>query len=318
MRITIPGVLVGHHSDHEARTGCTVLRLPEGAVASGEVRGGAPATREFALLDPSRAVERLDAVVLSGGSAFGLRAAEGVVDRLEAQGIGFATEHGPVPIVVAMALYDLGVGRADVRPEASHGAAAFDAATQRPETGQVGAGTGATTGKWRGGDPQPGGLGMAVTKGAGFEVLAVVAVNAAGDIRDGTAEAEVDAGVFSWPDPPVFAGRAAADNPSPEPGHGSLNTVIGVVVTDAAFDKAACHVLAQGAHDGLARAVSPPHSRRDGDAFVAASTASAQRAVPLDEVRFHAVCAVEQAIRNSVACAIRDRAQGGSGSGERP
>lgn len=287
MRISIPGVLVGHHSDLEARTGCTVLRLPEGTVASGEVRGGAPATREFALLDPSRAVDRLDAVVLSGGSAFGLCAADGVVDRLEAQGVGYETEFGPVPIVVAMSLYDLGVGRSDVRPDAAAGAAAFDSASDRPETGPVGAGCGATTGKWRAGTaPQPGGLGAAAVRGSGFEVVALVAVNAAGDIRDGRAEAEVAAGAFSWPQPAIFGG--------------SPNTVIGVVVTDAALDKAACHLVAQGAHDGLARAVSPPHTRRDGDAFVAAATGSASRSVELDEVRFCAVCAVEQAIRSSV------------------
>lgn len=291
--IGIDGVLVGHYSDLDARTGCTVLRLPSGTVASGEIRGGAPATREFALLDPTATVDRVDAVVLSGGSAFGLRAADGVVDRLEAQGIGYETRFGPVPIVVGMSLYDLGSGRADVRPDAAAGAAAFDAATAEILTGPVGAGTGAATGKWRGGrEPRPGGLGVAVLKGPGFEVLAVVAVNSAGDIRDGRAEAEAEAGEFAWPETPGFL-----ETPGTVSG---MSTVIGAVVTDAAFDKAACFVLAQGAHDGLARAISPPHTRSDGDAFVAASSGSAGCSAGIDEVRFYTVCAVERAIRSSV------------------
>ena len=156
------GVEVGHWTDPDARTGCTVVVLPEATVASGEVRGGAPATRDFALLEPGRLVDHVDAVVLSGGSAFGLAAADGVVDELEAQGRGFPTTAGAVPIVVAMALFDLGVGDASVRPDATAGRSAFQARTAHVETGSVGAGTGATVGKWRG--PQaaiPGGLGAA-------------------------------------------------------------------------------------------------------------------------------------------------------------
>jgi L-aminopeptidase/D-esterase-like protein len=150
MATDVEGVRVGHWTDAEARTGCTVVLFPEGTVASGEVRGGAPATREFALLDPTRMVTRLDAVVLSGGSAFGLAAADGVMAHLAEAGVGFETVGGRVPIVVAMCLYDLAVGDPTVRPTAEHGRAAAAGAHGGPvETGRVGAGTGATAPWWR-------------------------------------------------------------------------------------------------------------------------------------------------------------------------
>ena len=224
------GVEVGHWTDPDARTGCTVVVLPEATVASGEVRGGAPATRDFALLEPGRLVDHVDAVVLSGGSAFGLAAADGVVDELEAQGRGFPTTAGVVPIVVAMALFDLGVGDASVRPDAMAGRSAFRARTAHVETGSVGAGTGATVGKWRG--PQaaiPGGLGAAAVVRDDLVVAAIVAVNSAGDLDDGSLDTvdRVAAGTFdSWPKPV-------------EP---FSNTSIGVIVTNAALDKAACQI----------------------------------------------------------------------------
>ena len=129
MLTEIPGITVGHWTDEQARTGCTVVRFPEGTVASGEVRGGAPATREFALLDPTMLVQRLDAVVLSGGSAFGLAAADGVMVQLEDEGVGFETAAGRVPIVVGMSLFDLGEGDGSVRPGPDQGRAAAAAAT---------------------------------------------------------------------------------------------------------------------------------------------------------------------------------------------
>jgi L-aminopeptidase/D-esterase-like protein len=254
----VDGVLVGHWTDAGARTGCTVVLLPEGTVASGEVRGGAPATRETDLLDPTRMVTHLDALVLSGGSAFGLAAADGVMAWCEEQGRGFATAAGPIPIVVALALYDLAVGDPAVRPGPAEGRAACEAAGSGPvEVGPVGAGTGATVDKVLGPEHRrPGGLVQAAIRVDGATVAALVAVNAFGQV-------------------------VAPDHPAPTPlpqdaapgaDHPFANTTIGVVVTDAALDKVGCHLVAQSAHDGLARAVVPAHTRVDGDAFVVAAT----------------------------------------------
>ena len=282
MDIEIPGLTVGHWTDLDAQTGCTVVRFPEGTVASGEIRGGAPATREFEILDPSRLVDRLDAVVLSGGSAFGLAAADGVVAALEAEGQGFPTAAGVVPIVVGMSLYDLGVGSAAVRPDADSGRTALDAATSDPAEGRVGAGTGATVGKWRGPDHvRNAGLGVRVVRSADLVVTAIVAVNAAGDFDDGTTMRAVKAGDLLWPHREPFG-----------------NTTIGVVVTNAHLTKSDCLIVAQGAHDGLARVIVPPHMRPDGDGFVAAATGEVE--ADIDHVRLLAVGAVEQAIRAGV------------------
>ncbi len=282
MDLEIKGVAVGHWTDPVAATGCTVVRFPEGTVASGEIRGGSPATREFDLLNPSRAVERLDAVVLTGGSAFGLTAADGVMLALEEEGVGFPTRAGVVPIVVALALFDLTEGDSGVRPDANSGRAAFHAANPTPVTGVVGAGTGATVGKWRGPDTtRPGGLGISVVRSGELKVAAIVAVNAAGEIDDDSTMAAVSAGELTWPEREVFG-----------------NTTIGVVATNAQLSKAECLLVAQGAHDGLARAIVPPHMRADGDGFVAAATGEVEAAADL--VRLLAVGAVEQAIRSGV------------------
>ncbi len=282
VRIGVDGVRVGHWTDPVARTGCTVVLLPPGTVASGEVRGGAPATREFALLAPDRLVEHVDAVVLTGGSAFGLAAADGVVDELAATGRGFPTGAGPVPIVVALGLFDLLVGDGSVRPGPAEGRAALRAAVAGPvgsvEIGAVGAGAGCTVGKWRGRDRAlVGGLGGASRREGALEVAAVVAVNAFGDIDDGSAAAPRPLPATSYPV------RAFG------------NTTIGVVVTNGRLDKIGAFLVAQGAHDGLARAVLPAHIRADGDAFVAAATGDVD--APVDDVRYLAVAVVEEAIR---------------------
>lgn len=279
----VAGVRVGHHTDAVGMTGCTVVLFPEGTVASGEVRGGAPAARETALLAPEMLVARLDAVVLSGGSAFGLAACDGVLAWCEAQGVGHPTIAGPVPIVVGLGLYDLGVGDARARPTPADGMAAAVAATGGPHaTGAVGAGTGATVGKWRGRDQQrPGGIGSASERRGDLVVACLVAVNAWGSIdHDGTGSA----GDEPWPDPPGAA----------VPGE---STTIGVVATNARLDKVGCLVVSQGAHDGLARAVVPAHARPDGDAFVAASAGDVE--APLDLVRLLAARVVEAAVRSS-------------------
>ncbi len=287
MQIGIDGVLVGHRTDEQAKTGCTVVRLPEGTVGSGEIRGGAPASREFALLDPARMVQRLDAIVLSGGSAYGLAAGDGVMEALEADGVGFELRDAVVPIVVGLSLYDLAVGDSAVRPDAAWGRDALAAVSDDPATGAVGAGTGATVGKWRGRDAMsPGGLGIHCVEQGDLVVTAIVAVNALGDVDDGSTTVRVLDGERVWPEPP---GTEAEADP---------NTVIGVIVTNAAIDKAGCFLVAQGAHDGLARAVFPPHMRSDGDGFVAAATGEVE--APVDEVRLAAVVAMETAIREAV------------------
>ena len=287
----VPGVEVGHWTDPVARTGCTVALLPEGTVASGEVRGGAPATREFALLDPSRLVDRVDAVVLSGGSAFGLAAADGVMGWLEAQGRGFPTPAVPVPIVVGMSLFDLSVGDPGVRPDAAAGRAACETATSAAvELGPVGAGTGATVGKWSGWDGvTAGGLGGAVRRHGGLVVASLVAVNALGAVDDGTASGLEPGGLAAagWlPDAP--------DRRSPDAVFG--NTTIGIVVTNARLTKLECHLLAQSGHDGLARALLPAHTSSDGDAIVAAATGSVT--APVAAVRQLALTVVVDAIRS--------------------
>src|SRR3954447_3153159 len=172
----VTGVRVGHWTDSQAQTGCTAILLPEGAVASGEVRGGAPATREYELLAPHRTVENVDAVVLTGGCALGLAACDGVARWLEEHGRGFPTPAGRVPIVVGAALFDLAVGDPSVRPGAAEGRLACeDAREGNDAAGAVGAGAGATVGKWRG-EQLPGGIGLAVQSEGELEVGALVAV----------------------------------------------------------------------------------------------------------------------------------------------
>jgi len=290
--VDVPGVLVGHWSDLEARTGCSVVLLPDGAVCSGEVRGGAPATREFALLDPQRLVGQVNAIVLSGGSAFGLSACDGVMDWCRDNERGFATDAGVVPIVVGMSLFDLLVGDSSVRPGPVEGRRAAEAASDTFDTGVVGAGSGATAGKWTGRENSyDAGFGaFSVTKGA-LVVQALVAVNAAGDIDDGQAAGAIAAGEFEWPPEP-----ASTDGSSEASGEAFTNTTLGVVVTNAALTKGDCRLVAEGGHDGFARAIFPPHRLVDGDAVVAAATGVVE--APADVVRTLAVVAMEQAIRS--------------------
>lgn len=272
----VAGVRVGHWTDLRARTGCTVVLLPDGTVASGEVRGGAPATRETALLDPTKVVTRVDAVVLTGGSAFGLASADGVVRFCEERGMGVPTPAGPVPIVVGLGLFDLAVGDPTVRPGPEQGYAACEAATAGPvELGAVGAGTGATVGAGSpGAARRPGGIVTATARAGDLVVSALLALNAFG------APGGEDTAVL----PP--AGMLLG------------NTTVGIVATNARLDKVGCHLVAQSAHDGLARAVFPAHTRFDGDAFVAAAVGTLDAEVDADGVRALAVHAVATAIRS--------------------
>lgn len=283
----IPGVRVGHWTDVHARTGCTVVLLPEDTVASGEVRGGAPATREFALLEPSRLVRRIDAVVLTGGSAFGLASADGVMRFCEREGHGYPTAGGVVPIVVAMGVFDLAVGDGSVRPDAAAGEAACAAAREGPfRTGSVGAGTGATVDKWRGPENRrPGGIGTGRYTDGDLVVTAIAVVNAFGIVLMRGEEP---------PTPPWPRDEAEAAFGTSE----ANNTIVGVVITNARLDKADCLLVAQGGHDGIARCVHPPHTSVDGDAIVAAATGQVDARV--DQVRALAVSAFTAAIRDAV------------------
>jgi L-aminopeptidase/D-esterase-like protein len=282
----IAGLRVGHWTDSGAATGCTVVLFPEGTVASAEVRGGAPASRELELLDPARTVARVDALVLTGGSAFGLAAADGVMRFCEESGMGAETPGGRVPIVVALALFDLAVGDASVRPGADAGYAAARAAAGGPvELGRVGAGTGATVGGETAMDRRPGGLVSASASVGDLRVATLVAVNAAG-----TPGGSDDA-----------ARRPLSDPAGPDPrASWGLNTTIGLVATNARLDKIGCRIVAEGAHDGLARSVFPPHTRYDGDAFVVASVGDPARGgeveADVDAVRALAVHLVARAV----------------------
>jgi L-aminopeptidase/D-esterase-like protein len=369
-----------------AGTGVTVIIPPPGTVGSGEVRGGAPATREFDLLDPVRLVDRVDAVVLSGGSAFGLAAADGVARFLGARGQGFATPLGPVPIVVGMSIFDGSVAALPPEPDVSAGdptaaAAAGPGGTERPAAaggaesrvaaggtkswiaaggaesqvaaggtdsrvaaggtdsrvaaggaesrvvanpaesrvaadgaegrvevgpppdaaagraaaiaalsgaplavGRVGAGAGASTGKWRS-RLDPGGLGVARGSAGPATVVALAVVNAWGD-------------VISQSGLPVFA--PDDETSTPEAGFSRGNTTIAVVLTDARLSKSDCYLLAQSGHTGFARAIHPAHSRYDGDAVVALATGEAGDA-DLDLLRAVTTDVMATAIREAVA-----------------
>lgn len=307
MLTDLPGVAVGHVTDAAALTGCTVVLFPDGTVASGEVRGGAPGTREFALLAPEKTVARVDAVVLAGGSAFGLAGCDGVMQWCAERERGFVTGAGIVPIVVGMVLYDLAVGDGSVRPTAADGYAACDAAVEARAhaVGTVGAGTGATVGKWRGpGHARAAGVGTATVRSGDVVVSALFAVNAYGDVvAPGTALPAEEAGDLLYRFQAYRPGDVP-ETPGPtDPAGPTENTTIGVVATNARLDKVGCLLLAQSAHDGLARVLWPVHATADGDAVVAASVGGGTVDAPVDLVRMLAVEATARAILASVPTA---------------
>ncbi|MBI5963287.1 MAG: P1 family peptidase [Chloroflexi bacterium] len=285
----IRGIEVGHAQNEEALTGCTVILCRKGAVAGVDVRGGAPGTRETDLLNPINLVEKVHAIVLAGGSAFGLDAASGVMRYLEEKKIGFNTGAARVPIVPSAILYDLNLGRADVRPDSAMGALAAASArgltaSDPPAEGNVGAGAGASVGKMFGAAlAMKSGLGTAsMDVGGGVIVGAIVAVNAWGDVVDPKTN-EIIAGLRSGKVGPLRVGKknqfadTLAMMKSPI-GRGVLgfasrgNTVIGAVATNARLTKAQATKVAQMAQDGIARAIRPAHTMLDGDTIFALST----------------------------------------------
>lgn len=271
----VAGLTVGHHTLSERPTGCTVILTGNGAVAGVDVRGAAPGTRETDLLDPVNMIQEVHAIVLAGGSAFGLEAATGVVRYLEERSIGYDVRVAKVPIVPAAILIDLVVGgNPKIRPTADCGYQAALAATDGPVAeGNVGAGAGATIGKIAGhGRAMKGGIGSAaLTLPSGLVVAALVAVNAAGDIID-PSTGQVIAGVRTEDGKSLADARRLLRTGgvrSPRPGE---NSTIGVVATNAKLTKVQATKMAQMAHDGYARAISPVHTMGDGDTVFALAT----------------------------------------------
>ena len=310
----VQGIRVGQAQNLEALTGCTVILCEDGAVGGVDQRGGAPGTRETDLLRPMHLVDNVHGIMLAGGSAFGLDAASGVMRYLEEKGVGFDTRVARVPIVPAAILFDLGVGRADVRPDAEMGyQACLNATTSPPAEGNVGAGSGATVGKILGmGQAMKSGIGTASMEiGAGVIVGAIVAVNAFGDVVDPTTN-QIIAGARSTTigplrvgSPGYFAdtlevmktmiGRTILGLASRE------NTVIGVVATNARLNKEQANKIAQMAHNGLARCIRPAHTMHDGDIIFAIATGKHKADVNI--VGAFAAEVVAMAILRAVRCA---------------
>jgi L-aminopeptidase/D-esterase-like protein len=302
--VSLPdGFTAGHWTDLEGATGCTVvLPPPDGAVASGEVRGGGPGTRELDLLDPLANAAKVHAILLTGGSAFGLAAADGVVRWLERAGRGYETPGGLVPLVPAAVVYDLMSGDPGRRPGPAEGEAACEAAAGEPGLGSVGAGTGAAVGKLRGRE-------FAVKSGVGFaaqhlpqgaKLTALAVVNAFGDVIGG--DGAVLAGTRG--DDGSFVGTTQQlrtrliEPPRYRRGEPTENTTLVCLATDAALSKADCGIVSKMAHAGMARAVDPVHSAVDGDVVFTLASGSAPAVDPLI-VGVVAAALTAEAIRDS-------------------
>ncbi len=298
----IAGLKVGHFTDPRRPTGCTVLLCESGATAGVDVRGAAPGTRETDLLDPRNVIEQVHAVLLAGGSAFGLAAADGVMRWLDERGHGVAVGPVRVPIVPAAVLFDLWLGDASIRPDSAAGYAACEAAgAAAPAQGNVGAGAGATVGKLFGmAHAMKGGIGSASIKVGAVTVGALVAVNALGDVvdpasgrviagaRDGDARALMDSMAA------IRAGRL------PAPLLDGMATTIGIVATDARLTKAQSARLAAMAHDGLARTIHPAHTLADGDTLFALATGGAGKPGNLMVLGALAAEVAARAVQNAV------------------
>ncbi len=297
----IAGIRVGHWTDRRAATGCTVVLCEKGAVAGIDVRGGAPGTRESSLLRPETLVQQIHAVFLTGGSAFGLDVGSGIMRYLEERGVGFAYGGATVPIVCGAVLFDLNIGRADVRPTAESGyRACLTAKSGRIAEGSVGAGAGATVAKVRTvANGLKGGVGGAAERIGDVVVAALVAVNAFGEISDGETVIAGPRGAPGCFDSALDIMRRAGPS-------GSLpitNTTIGVIATNATLTKVQATAVAQMAHDGIARAVRPAHSPVDGDVLFALATC--ERPEPANALIIGAFAgrAVERAIIRAVKAA---------------
>jgi len=274
----VAGIEVGHFTDTRRPTGCTVILAREGAVAGVDVRGAAPGTRETDLLAPTNLVDRVHGVLLSGGSAWGLDAATGVVRWLEEQGAGLDVRTARLPLVPGAVLFDLFVGDAKIRPDAHAGyQACVAASTRAPADGNVGAGAGAAVGKIFGIErAMKGGIGSASITVDGVTVGAIVACNAVGDVVDPDTGAVIAGARTKNGKSLIDARRAILKGEGPKPLLKGSNTTIGVIATDAPITKAQAARLATMAHDGLARTINPVHTMSDGDTLFMLGTGRAK------------------------------------------
>ena len=300
MLTAVPGIKVGHSTDSKAMTGCTVVLCPPNTRASCDVRGNSPGSRELALLAPEKSAQEIHAILLTGGSAFGLAAADGVMRWLEERGVGYATPWAKVPLVPSAVVFDLNAGSSAVRPDALSGYRACEIASTGPiEEGNVGAGTGTTVGKWKGFEFwMKGGTGTSSVEQAGLIVGALVVVNAVGDVinQDGTilAGARGPDGSFlgdAEPYRPLARGKVLEQ----------ANTTLAVVATNAKLSKLELHRVAERMHDGIARAIVPIHTSFDGDVTFALGCGDAK--ADLDLVCEIAAQCTSDAIRRAVKAA---------------
>jgi len=302
----IPGIRVGHASDFEAFTGCTVILTEGGAVAGADIRGSASGTEEFPVMDPGHLAPQVHAVVLAGGSAFGLEAASGVRRFLEHKGVGFQTGAARVPIVPCAILYDLGIGKPNVRPTREMGEAAAAAATgDAVQEGAVGAGTGATVGKLFGmRQAMKSGIGSFTVSlegpYAGVRVAALAAVNAFGDVRD-PQTGRIIAGARRSPESREFADTALQLKRGARGGLRRENTTLVVVATNARLSKVEAKKLAEQAQLGVARTINPVNTTSDGDVVIALSLGEVQ--ADLTALGVAAAEAAAQAILRAVRLA---------------
>lgn len=300
---------IGHFSDLEKGTGCTVILPPQNNVTSAAARGASPGSREYALLSPKRKISRIDALVLTGGSAFGLNCAHAVMEALAERGCGYQTNFGPVPIVPAAVIFDKNIGDPAAYPGAEEARQALEsAAFNNYRMGNVGAGSGATVGKWRGMDfALKGGIGITEKSSDDLKVTALTVVNAVGDVLDR--------------DGKILAGAAekdghflAAENPlirwkNPRVGLAE-NTVLTVIMTNALLTKQQAHFIAERAHHGIARRIEPSHTSYDGDISFVISSGEIETDIDLPALL--TVAAVEESIINGIkkaemCCGVRAR-----------
>lgn len=301
----VAGIEVGHCTDLRRPTGCTVILARDGAVAGVDVRGAAPGTRETELLHPSNLVDRIHAIMLAGGSAWGLDAAGGAMQWLEENNIGLNVGFGLVPIVPAAVLFDLPVGDASIRPDAGAGYQACAGASNKPPAeGNVGAGTGALVGKVFGlSRAMRGGIGSAAITVDGITVGAIIACNAMGDVIDPNT-GQVLAGARTPDGGALINSRNAILNgETPKPVLAGTNTTIGVIATDAILTKAQAHRLALVAHDGLARSINPVHTQSDGDTLFALGTGKAGKTAGMLLLSMLAAEATARAVVRAVLAA---------------
>ncbi|MDX9918293.1 MAG: P1 family peptidase [Gudongella sp.] len=296
----VEGIQVGHEHSEEGMTGCTVIICPEGAVGGVDVRGSAPGTRETDLFKAEKMVDRVHAVVLSGGSAFGLEAASGVMDFLEEKGIGFDTGVTKVPIVASAVIFDLAIGDYRIRPDWKMGykAASF-ASVEEKRQGNIGCGKGATVGKIMGAaSAMKSGIGSATVRTGELIVSAMICVNSFGDVFENGKQI---AGPYNETSKSLVNTYELMKTMGQQIGFPNTNTTIGVVVTNAVLTKAQGNKIAQTSHNGLARTISPVHTMVDGDTMFVMGTNKVDADINL--VSAMSVEAVEKAIVNAIKSA---------------